>query len=241
VRGLVHDVAAVGVVIPAHDEEDLLPSCLAAVRLAAAPLAGIPVHVVVVADACTDRTAGLARAGGAAVLAIEARNVGTARAAGVAEVLRRTGPVDPATVWLATTDADTLVPPGWLTRQLSYAEDGWDAVVGTITVNDWRQYPAEVPPLFQQLYRTASPAGGAAHPHVHGANLGFSAAAYLAAGGFGPARTAEDHALVHALAAAGRRVLRTTTVSVVTSARRRARAPHGFSQLLGSLAAAVEA
>ena len=240
-RGLVHDVAAVGVVIPAHDEEDLLPSCLAAVRLAAAPLAGIPVHVVVVADACTDRTAGLARAGGAAVLAIEARNVGTARAAGVAEVLRRTGPVDPATVWLATTDADTLVPPGWLTRQLSYAEDGWDAVVGTITVNDWRQYPAEVPPLFQQLYRTASPAGGAAHPHVHGANLGFSAAAYLAAGGFGPARTAEDHALVNALAAAGRRVLRTTTVSVVTSARRRARAPHGFSQLLGSLAAAVEA
>ena len=240
-RGLVRDVAAVGVVIPAHDEEDLLPSCLAAVRLAAAPLAGIPVHVVVVADACTDRTAGLARAGGAAVLAIEARNVGTARAAGVAEVLRRTGPVDPATVWLAMTDADTLVPPGWLTRQLSYAEDGWDAVVGTITVNDWRQYPAEVPPLFQQLYRTASPADGEAHPHVHGANLGFSAAAYLAAGGFGPARTAEDHALVNALAAAGRRVLRTTAVSVVTSARRRARAPHGFSQLLGSLAAAVEA
>jgi glycosyltransferase involved in cell wall biosynthesis len=237
----VRDVAAVGVVIPAHDEEELLPACLAAVRLAAVPLAGIPVHVVVVADACTDRTAGLARAGGAAVLAIEARNVGTARAAGVAEVLRRTGPVDPATVWLAMTDADTLVPPGWLTRQLSYAGDGWDAVVGTITVNDWRQYPAEVPPLFQQLYGTVSPAGGPAHPHVHGANLGFSAAAYLAAGGFGPARTAEDHALVNALAAAGRRVLRTTTVSVVTSARRRARAPHGFSQLLGSLAAPVEA
>ena len=240
-RGLVHDVAAVGVIIPAHDEEDLLPSCLAAVRVATAPLAGIPVHVVVVADACTDQTAGLARAGGAAVLAIEARDVGTARAAGVAEVLRRTGPVDPATVWLATTDADTLVPPGWLAQQLRYAEDGWDAVVGTITVNDWQQYPAEVPPLFQQLYETGSPAGDAAHPHVHGANLGFSAAAYLAAGGFGPARTAEDHALVNALAAAGRRVLRTTTVSVVTSARRHARAPHGFSQLLGSLAASAEA
>jgi hypothetical protein len=75
---------------------------------------------------------------------------------------------------------------------------------------------------------------------VHGANLGFSAAAYLAAGGFGPARTAEDHALVNALAAAGRRVLRTTTVSVVTSARRRARAPHGFSHLLTTLAAPVE-
>ncbi len=230
-------IAAVGVVIPAHDEEDLLPSCLAAVRLAAAPLAGIPVHVVVVADACTDQTAGLARAGGAAVLDIGARSVGAARAAGVAEVLRRTGPLHPASVWLATTDADTLVPPCWLTRQLRYAEGGWDAVVGTVTVTDWRQYPAAVPPLFQERYRT----GGATHPHVHGANLGFSAAAYLAAGGFGPATTAEDHALVSALAAAGRQVLRTTTVSVVTSARRRARAPHGFSHLLAGLAVPAEA
>ena len=231
-------IAAVGVVIPAHDEEDLLPSCLDAVRLAAAPLAGVSVHVVVVADACTDRTAGLARAGGAAVLSIEARNVGTARAAGVAEVLRRTGPLDPSSVWLATTDADTLVPPCWLARQLRYAEGGWDAVVGTVTVTDWRQHPAGLPPLFARLYDTAGTdaPGGMGHPHVHGANLGFSAAAYLAAGGFGPARTAEDHALVSALAAAGRQVLRTTTVSVVTSARRRARAPHGFSHWLSALA-----
>jgi hypothetical protein len=151
-------------------------------------------------------------------------------------VLRRTGPLDPASVWLATTDADTLVPACWLTRQLRYAEGGWDAVVGTITVTDWRQYPGEVPTRFQQLYATAGPT----HPHVHGANLGFSAAAYLAAGGFGPARTAEDHALVSALAAAGRRVLRTTTVSVVTSARRRARAPHGFSHLLTTLSGPAE-
>jgi glycosyltransferase involved in cell wall biosynthesis len=225
-------INAVGVIIPAHDEEDLLPSCLAAVGLAAAPLAGIGVHVVVVADACTDQTARVARAGGAAVLDIQARSVGAARAAGVQEVLRRTGPLDPASVWLATTDADTLVPPCWLTRQLRYAGGGWDAVVGTVTVTDWRQHPAELPPLFARLYDTAGPT----HPHVHGANLGFSAAAYLAAGGFGPARTAEDHALVSALTAAGRRVLRTTTVSVVTSARRRARAPHGFSHLLSALA-----
>jgi glycosyltransferase involved in cell wall biosynthesis len=236
-------IGAVGVVIPAHDEEDLLPSCLAAVRLAAAPLAGVPVHVVVVADACTDQTARLARAGGAAVLEIRARSVGAARAAGVEEVLRQTGPLDPAAVWLATTDADTLVPPCWLTRQLRYAEGGWDAVVGTVTVTDWQQYPAELPPLFARLYDaggTDAP-GGTGHPHVHGANLGFSAAAYLAAGGFGPDRTAEDHALVSALASAGRQVLRTTTVSVVTSARRRARAPHGFSHLLAGLAAPAEA
>ena len=148
-------IAAVGVVIPAHDEEDLLPSCLAAVRLAAAPLAGIGVHVVVVADACTDQTARLARAGGAAVLDIQARSVGAARAAGVAEVLRRTGPLDPASVWLATTDADTLVPPCWLTRQLRYAEGGWDAVVGTVTVTDWRPVPGRAAAAVRAALRPA--------------------------------------------------------------------------------------
>ena len=40
-------INAVGVVIPAHDEQDLLPSCLAAVRLAARQVS-VPVHVVVV-------------------------------------------------------------------------------------------------------------------------------------------------------------------------------------------------
>jgi hypothetical protein len=34
---------------------------------------------------------------------------------------------------------------------------------------------------------------------VHGANLGFTARAYLAAGGFGSLQTAEDHAFVQAL------------------------------------------
>jgi hypothetical protein len=41
-----------------------------------------------------------------------------------------------------------------------------------------------------------------------------------------------------ALEAAGRRVLRTTRVSVVTSARRGARAPMGFSHLLSTLTGA---
>ena len=36
------------------------------------------------------------------------------------------------------------------------------------------------------------------HPHVHGANLGFRASAYLRAGGFPALPTAEDHALVAA-------------------------------------------
>ncbi len=223
---------AVGVVVPAHDEEELLPACLAALRQAAGRIAPVPVHLVVVADACTDRTADRARAAGAEVVEIRARRVGAARAAGFAEVLRRTRPTDPAAVWLATTDADTLVPPGWLAQQLSHACQGWDAVVGTVTVTDWSAHPAHVPGLFAARYEH----GTGSHPHVHGANLGISAAAYLAAGGFRGLRTAEDHALVHALGAAGRRILRTTDLTVVTSARRHPRAPRGFGHLLGTLA-----
>ena len=225
-------IKAVGVVIPAHNEEDLLPSCLAAVRRAARVLTSASIHLVVVADACDDGTAELARDGAAEVVEIRARNVGVAREAGVREVLRRTRHLDPSAVWLAMTDADTLVTPSWLSQQMHYANDGWDAVVGTVTVTDWAQQPPEVPLFFQKLYS----AGQETHRHVHGANLGFSAQAYLAAGGFSPSPTAEDHALVESLSAAGRRILRTTKVTVVTSARRRARAPRGFSHLLSTLA-----
>lgn len=225
-------IQAVGVVIPAHNEEDLLPSCLAAVRRAARGVDAAAVHLVVVADACTDRTAQQARRGGAVVREIQARCVGTARRAGMHEVLRRTRHLDRGRVWLATTDADTLVPPEWLGQQLHYAAGGWEAVVGTVTVANWSEHPPGLPSLFRQHYRTGSPG---THPHVHGANLGFTASAYHAAGGFQPSCTAEDHALVASLTAANRRILRTTHVSVLTSARRQARAPLGFSHLLSTL------
>ncbi|MBW8482437.1 glycosyltransferase [Actinomadura parmotrematis] len=204
-----------GVVVPAHDEEDLLGACLAALAPARVP-------VVVVADACTDGTARLARALGAHVVEIAARNVGAARAAGAAELLRR------GARWIATTDADTVVPPDWTDAQLACAARGWDAVAGSVTVLDWQGRPGWLPGAFAARY------GG---PGVHGANLGCSARAYRAAGGFRPLRTGEDRALVAALEAAGRRVLHTTEISVVTSARRRHRAPHGFGHLLNTLAA----
>jgi glycosyltransferase involved in cell wall biosynthesis len=225
-------IQAVGVVVPAHNEQDLLPSCLAAVQRAAGQLT-IGVHLVVVADACTDRTAALARDQGATVVEAGARNVGAARRAGVEQVLRRTRHLGPASVWLATTDADTLVPRAWLTRQLRYARQGWGGVVGTVRVADWAGHPPAVPVLYNRRYRSWR----GRHPHVHGANLGFSAAAYLAAGGFRPLPTAEDHGLVNDLQAAGVRLLRTTRIPVVTSARTHARAPGGFGCFLAALAA----
>ena len=230
-------IRAIGVVVPAHDEQDLLPSCLASLRRAARAVRGTPVCLVVVADACRDQTALAARRGGATVVTIGARSVGTARAAGVREVLRRTRHLDPADVWLATTDADTLVPPGWLREQARYASHGWDAVAGTIAIADWSRYHPAMRSLFDKRYR----AGTGPHPHVHGANLGFRADAYLRADGFPDKPTGEDQALVAALTATGARVRRTRALTVVTSARRVARAPHGLSSYLTRLEAEVSA
>lgn len=140
-------IEAAGIVVPAHDEETLLPACLSALQQAVC-LVSIPVHVLVAADSCTDGTVAVARAYGAEVISIQARSVGAARAAGMAEVLRLTAGADPAAVWLATTDADTMVPPGWLRLQLARAGQGWDVVLGTVTVTDWSEHPPHVPTAF---------------------------------------------------------------------------------------------
>jgi Glycosyl transferase family 2 len=228
-------IEAAGIVVPAHDEEELLPSCLAALReaidAAVTALPGIRVRTVVAADTCSDRTADLARLAGALVVEVGARNVGVARAAGMREILRRGRRPAGTRMWLATTDADSIVPPHWLSEQLRYADQGWEAVVGTVTVADWTDHPPDVASEFTRRYG----AWRGSHPHVHGANLGFSAQAYLAAGGFLPLRTAEDHALVSAMQAQGRRVLRTPDLRVVTSARARYRAPGGFGYRLTTL------
>jgi len=231
VSGRYGEITAAGVVVPAHDEEALLPACLAALRRTASALR-VPVHVLVVADRCGDRTAAVARAERAPVISIQARNVGAARAAGMTELLRLTSGSDPSRVWLATTDADTVVSPGWLRRQLEYADAGWDVVLGTVTVTDWDGHPPHVPVVFEHRYAS----GSAPHPHVHGANLGIRASAYLAAGGFRPLPTAEDHALLAAATQAGCSVVQAGDITVETSGRQVARAPRGFSNLLRTLA-----
>jgi hypothetical protein len=111
---------------------------------------------------------------------------------------------------------------------------GWDAVVGTIRVTNWSGYQPATRTLFRERYNS----GTGPHSHVHGANLGFRASAYLMAGGFSDVPTAEDHAFVSALTASGCRVLRTRALPVVTSARRGSRAPHGFGHYLAELDAA---
>jgi glycosyltransferase involved in cell wall biosynthesis len=219
-----------GIVIPAHNEEALLPSCLDAVGLAASLLPGLPVQVVVVLDRCDDDSRSIvARHAAFTVVEIDAGNVGMARAAGVEAIMTWAQQTPSDRIWLATTDADSVVPPDWLIGQVDLANAGWEVVVGTVDVVDWSDHPDEVAPRWSASYRPVE-----RHPHVHGANLGCTAEAYLAAGGWPPLAVDEDVALLAALA--DRRIVRTATLPVVTSARRDPRAVGGFGDTLRALA-----
>ena len=236
-------VGAVGVVVPAHDEEASLGACLAALRVAAAhpDLVGVDVRVVVALDACTDGSAAVARTAGARCVEVGSRCVGAARAAGADEVLRelltapvlrRARPTDLQAVWLATTDADSRVAPDWLVRQVELADAGADAVLGVVDV-DLSGLPAAASAAYRSLYGT--PADG--HRHVHGASLGVRASAYRAVGGFRPLALDEDVRLAADLRAAGATVVASPSVRVTTSARLDPRARGGFGDLLARLAA----
>ena len=236
--------ARLGVVVPARDEEELLPGCLAALQAAVADprRSGIPVRLVVVADGCTDDTAAIARAAGVVVLSggrPGSGNVGAARDAGVRWLLADAAAagVPPERLWVATTDADSVVPEDWVVLHETAAASGVDAVVGTVAVRDWTGHGPQVAEAFQAAY-SAWQAGGpaAVHPHVHGAHLGVRGSAYLACGGFPAVPVSEDVALVRALEQSGATILRTPASPVLTSARRVPRARGGFGDDIDRLA-----
>ena len=210
----------IGVVVPANDEEALIGGCLDALRVAARhpDLAGETVEVIVVLDACRDRTRHVVEAHGVRSIKVDARNVGVARAAGASASIAR------GARWLAFTDADSEVAPDWLARQVEMAVD---AVCGVICVTDWGDYGAEARARYEAGYVDAEH-----HRHIHGASLGVSSTAYVRAGGFPPLRCSEDVELVRRLGAQGATIRWTNAVRVSTSARRIARAPAGFASHL---------
>jgi len=218
-----------GVVIPAHNEETGIAATLASVARAAAHpgLEGEDVVVVVVLDACTDRTEEIARSFAVQIARVDERNVGRARRRGVDEAIAR------GARWLAFTDADTEVAPDWLVQQLAL---GADVVCGTVGA-DWSVLGELEHFMRAHWARTYTDADD--HRHVHGANLGVSTQAYLAAGGFAPLACSEDVALVDALVRTGANVVWSAAPRVTTSARLNARAEGGFGDTLAAVLAAA--
>ncbi|WP_416760364.1 glycosyltransferase [Roseateles sp. So40a] len=213
----------IGAVVPAHDEEALIGRALRALRVAAAhpELLGEEVRILVVLDACRDRTGEIASRGGAQCLSVDARNVGIARAAGAQALIEQ------GARWLAFTDADSVVAPCWFARQLACRTE---AVCGVVEVDDWTGFSAEERTAYERGYVDAE-----GHRHIHGANLGMSVRAYQEAGGFARLRSREDVELVQRLHALGMRIAWTNTVRVVTSSRQDGRAPEGFASHMARL------
>ncbi|MBB5367207.1 MULTISPECIES: glycosyltransferase family 2 protein [unclassified Janthinobacterium] len=221
----------IGVVIPAHNEEEYLGACLDALRAAATcpQLGGEVVHIVIVLDACSDHSQRIVMSHAMHTdlrwrldwIAVEDRNVGAARAAGAALLLER------GARWLAFTDADTRVSAAWLSTQLSLDAD---AVCGSVAVDDWSPHQQHVLALREHFARTYNDADG--HHHIHGTNLGVRASAYVRAGGFAPLACSEDVALVDALEASGAHIVWSAAPRVNTSARRNAKARGGFGDTL---------
>lgn len=219
------DIDGVIVVVPACNEERLLPRCLAALERAVRRV-DVPVRVQLVLDACTDGSAQVAST--AEVLTVSERNVGAARRRG----FEHAGAACDARTWFATTDADSEVEESWLSAQLDYARRGFEVVAGVVAVMHWDAHSAQARRIYEHEYRVPGPDG---HGHLHGAALGFRADAYWGVGGFRALRTGEDVDLAVRLQAAGAKIAWAEDVCVTTSARRRGRAPHGFAEHLRRL------
>ena len=238
-------IEQVAAIIPVHDEELHLPRALAAVSAAADALQhsqpDTDVAIVVVLDACTDGSGALAARFAAAdrritLLPVGFRSVGRSRRAGINLLLAGGLPDRPGAgrqrtgrVWLANTDADSCVPENWLLGQVELADGGADAVLGTVEPD-----PVGMDGELLRRWHARHPLGED-HLHVHGANFGVRASAYLRAGGFPSQCSQEDRALASRLRRHGYRIASTDTVRVVTSGRTEARAPKGFGAYLLAL------
>lgn len=226
----------VHVVVPVRDEGLTLASCLRAVRVsldeATRCRPWLTARLTVVLDTCRDDSAAIARASGADTLKVSAGSVGVARAAGVGRARRTAAPVAAARIWVATTDGDSRVPPGWVDEQLGLAEQGCDLVVGRVCLD-----PVEVGIEMVSEWELRHPLDTF---HVFGASLGFRLSAYDRAGGFAAVVEHEDVRLVQAMITGGA-PWRSGALGVTTSGRTAGRTPGGLASYLRDLSSSLTA
>lgn len=104
----------ISLVIPAHNEAEFLPACLAAARLAAERVTE-GIEIIVVLNRCTDATAEIALGAGCKVVREDAKNLALIRNAGVAAA---SGEI------IVTCDADSRMHPGSFEEILRRLDSG---------------------------------------------------------------------------------------------------------------------
>jgi len=224
---------AVGVVVPACNEESSVEACLDSILESLSTSSLVCASwVVVAADSCRDRTVDIARSrlsGRGTVVECYAESPGVARRLGAEAVLQHFANYPLERVWIANTDADSYPAKDWIHQQLSLAEQGYGAVAGIVRVESIGTLRPETIHTVLDDYVFHS---DGTHPHVHGANLGFRGDAYLDAGGWSNLRLAEDHCLWSRVRAKGWRIASSIGSVVTTSGRLIGRAKGGFADNL---------
>jgi cellulose synthase/poly-beta-1,6-N-acetylglucosamine synthase-like glycosyltransferase len=230
VKSSEHPFWSIGIVVPAQNEEASIEPCIQSIRRSCETAQLHDYWIVIVADSCTDDTLPRARRaveGVGEVLECNVKSAGSARRLGVDAALTHFRDRDLRQIWLANTDADTVVPRDWITVQLRLADAGIAAVAGIVELEQGGALAAHE--LYRATYLT-SPDG--THGHVHGANLALRADAYVDAGGWAHRALAEDHCLWNRLKHRGWRLSSPVSSVVVTSARLIGRARGGFADTL---------
>ncbi len=232
-------IRAVVVGVPARNEERHLESAIRAVLAAADRADDVTTAVVLALDSCDDSSVEIALALAAEdprVIVLEDTwgNAGAARRAAIdagISAAMADGGIDIGEIWVATTDADTVVPPDWVAAHRDHGRAGTAAVAGIVDILLDDDATPAVMDIFTRTYVVESDT----HHHVHGANMGVRGDVYLSAGGFAAIDVAEDHALWNVIQNAGHRCVATTALRVSTSGRRVGRAVGGFADRLESL------
>ncbi len=174
----------VSVVIPALNEEGELGECLASLARQDFPA----FEVIVVDNGSTDRTSFIAEEWGARVVLEKRRGPGYARDAGFREAK---API------IASTDADTVLPPYWISRIHRAFQDDKNviAVFGPIRAKP-RSAPSALSQAFLPLIETTVFFGQklavcAKAPLLFGANFAVRREAFFVVGGFRSPRTGQ--------------------------------------------------
>lgn len=226
-------VDGIAVVVPARDEEALVPACLDSLAVAAGACP-VPVGTIVVLDGCTDRSAETCGCREVETLAVDYANVGRARHAGVLRALQAQR--NPDGLWIANTDADSSVPPAWLAEQVRLAGEGADMILGLAEVAFGAT--SEAAESYRSAYARQIRDDGS-HTHIHGANLGIRARTYMESGGFPPRPDHEDRQLVQRVRAMRHPVVVAAGhLRVVTSGRTDGRCQEGVASVISRLAPA---
>ena len=222
------------ILIPARDEEELLPRCLASIEAARQILpSNVTTDLIVAVDSSVDGTLEIARHNTRPddlIFSTGLGVVGGVRRMAARLALERYGG-NPERCWLANTDADCVVPKTWLLDQWKLAATGVEAVAGTIDVDCFAEHEPIVEGRFRATYLIRP---DRSLTHVHAANVGIRADAYLRAGGWNEMATGEDGDLWRRLCEIKAKRIATSRIEVLTSGRRIGRAPNGFAEALAA-------